>query len=70
MYVSRDKRRIDFRDLTGSQRTPRDWGVTEGVAQNPSREACASLEDGVLTRGPPDEYFKNLFYPHVLLRFY
>ena len=29
MYVSRDKRRIDFRGLTGSQRTPRVWGVTE-----------------------------------------
>ena len=28
MYVSRDKRRIDFRGLTGSQRTLRDWGVT------------------------------------------
>ena len=28
MYVSRDKRRIDFRGLTGSQRTPRIWGVT------------------------------------------
>ena len=28
MYVSRDTRRIDFRGLTGSQRTPRDWGVT------------------------------------------
>ena len=31
MYVSRDKRRIDFRGLTGSQRTPRDWGVTSRV---------------------------------------
>ena len=30
MYVSRDKRRIDFRGLTGSQRTPRVWGVTPG----------------------------------------
>ena len=28
MYVSRDTRRIDFRGLTGSQRTPRGWGVT------------------------------------------
>ena len=24
MYMSHDKRRIDFRGLTGSQRTPRD----------------------------------------------
>ena len=28
MYVSRNKRRIDFCGLTGSQRTPREWGVT------------------------------------------
>ena len=26
--MSRDKRRMDFRGLTGSQRTPRVWGVT------------------------------------------
>ena len=26
MYVSRDTRRIDFRGLMGSQRTPRDLG--------------------------------------------
>ena len=28
MSVPRNKRHIDFRRLTGSQRTPRDWGVT------------------------------------------
>ena len=28
MYVSRDKRRTNFRGLTGSQRTPGFWGVT------------------------------------------
>ena len=28
MCVSRNTRRVDFRWLTGSQRTPRVWGVT------------------------------------------
>ena len=28
MCVSRNTRRVDFRGLTGSQRTPRVWGVT------------------------------------------
>ena len=28
MFVSRNTRRVDFRRLTGSQRTPRVWGVT------------------------------------------
>ena len=29
MCVSRNKRRVDFRGLTGSQRTPRVLGVTQ-----------------------------------------
>ena len=29
MYGSHDMRLVDFRGLTGSQRTPRVWGVTE-----------------------------------------
>ena len=29
MYGSHDMRHVDFRGLTGSQRTPRDRGVTE-----------------------------------------
>ena len=41
----------------------------EGVAQDASREACASLEDGVPTRGPPDEYLKYLFIPMFCLGF-
>ena len=28
MYVSRNTKRVDFRGLTDSQRTPRCWGVT------------------------------------------
>ena len=28
MYGSHDMRHVDFRGLTGSQRTPRVWGVT------------------------------------------
>ena len=28
MCVSRNKRRVDFRGLTGSQQTPQFWGVT------------------------------------------
>ena len=28
MYGSHDMRHVDFRELTGSQRTPRVWGVT------------------------------------------
>ena len=28
-YASHDTRRVDFRGLTSSQRTPRVWGVTE-----------------------------------------
>ena len=28
MYGSHDVRHVDFRGLTGSQRTPRFWGVT------------------------------------------
>ena len=31
MSVPRNKRHIDFRRLTGSQRTPRDWGVTLSI---------------------------------------
>ena len=31
MCVSRNTRRVDFRGLTGSQRTPRVWGVTRDV---------------------------------------
>ena len=31
MYGSHDTRHVDFRGLTGSQRTPRVWGVTEAV---------------------------------------
>ena len=40
MHVSRDKRRMDFRGLTGSQRTPRVWGVTE------LRRVTAYTQDG------------------------
>ena len=29
MYGSHDVRHVDFRGLTGSQRTPRVWGVTQ-----------------------------------------
>ena len=32
MYVSRDKRRIDFRGLTGTQRTPQIWDVTNKMS--------------------------------------
>ena len=53
MYVSRDTRRIDFRGLTGSQRTPRDLG-RHSTSQDASREAYASLEDGVPVEGPPN----------------
>ena len=28
VYGSHEVRHVDFRGLTGSQRTPRDWGVT------------------------------------------
>ena len=28
MYGSHNMRHVEFRGLTGSQRTPRDWGVT------------------------------------------
>ena len=33
MCVSRNTRRVDFRRLTGSQRTPRVWGVTTYVPE-------------------------------------
>ena len=32
MYGSHDMRHVDFRGLTGSQRTPRVWGVTVSVS--------------------------------------
>ena len=31
MYASRNTRRVDFRRLTGSQRTPQVWGVTKYI---------------------------------------
>ena len=32
MCVSRNTRRVDFRGLTGSQRTPWIWGVTRSAS--------------------------------------
>ena len=34
MGASRNTRRVDFRGLTGSQRTPRVWGVTACVLKD------------------------------------
>ena len=35
MCVSRNTRHIDFRRLTGSQRTPGKWGITNQMASLP-----------------------------------
>ena len=35
MYVPHDVRHVEFSGLTGSQRTPRFWGVTVATSQLP-----------------------------------
>ena len=35
MYGSHDVRHVEFRGLTGSQRTPRIWGVTLEILDSP-----------------------------------
>ena len=34
VYGSHDVRHIDFRGLTGGQRTPQDWGVTLDIPKH------------------------------------
>ena len=42
IFVSRNTRRVDFRGLTGSQRTPRVWGVTPSIFLLPKRDVRVS----------------------------
>ena len=37
MCVSRNTRHVDFHGLTGSQRTPRVWGVTDHPSEDEKR---------------------------------
>ena len=43
MYGPHDMRLVDFRGLTGSQRTPRVWGVTD---DEELRRACEAAIEG------------------------
>ena len=47
MSVPRNKRHIDFRRLTGSQRTPRIWGVHSLVSELRYTITCSVLGMGL-----------------------